>query len=89
MTPNDDYDFGLIVRYFDVEYALDFELGNFFGSELESLPTADWTNQARILYGLDELTESDENFEFGSFVAAVGGAENSETVAEIPLSVQK
>ena len=89
MTPNDDCDFGLIVHYFDVEYDLDFELGSFFGSELESLPTADWINQARILCGLDELTGSDVNFGFGSCVAAVGDAENSEAVAEIPLSVQK
>ena len=82
MTPK--YDFGSFLHYFDVEYDLDFELGNFFGSELESLQTADWTNQARILCGLGELTESDENFGFVG-VGTVGDAENSEFVAGIPF----
>lgn len=75
MTPTDDLDFGSILHYF--------ELGNFFGSELESLTIGDWTSQAQFLYGLlDEFQLlADENF---GVAPPAGGIENSDFVAGTP-----
>ena len=81
LTPTDDLDFGSILRYF--------ELGNFFGSELESLTIDDWTIQAQFWYGLlFQLLASDENFEFDGVAPPAGDAEYSEFVAGIPFWVQ-